>query len=102
MATAVLDLDRNQPSRSLISHFLATGRFDLVDVADRQQEITRDLDRGRATVALVIHAGFTQDRDNGQTAPLQVLVDGTNSDTALIALGYVNQIVRARNSKPSR
>jgi ABC-2 type transport system permease protein len=93
VATAVLDLDRSQASRSLISHFVATGRFDIVDVADRQQQITRDLDSGNATVAIVIHAGFAQDLYNGQTAPLQVLVDGTNSNTALIALGYVEQIV---------
>jgi len=93
VATAVLDLDRTQASRSLISHFVATGRFDIVDVADRQQQITRDIDTGAATVAIVIHSGFAQYLYNGQTAPLQVVVDGTNSNTALIALGYVGQIV---------
>lgn len=93
VATAVLDLDRSQASRSLVSHFAATGRFDIVDVARRQQAITRDLDSGDATVAIVIHAGFARSLDNGQRAPLQVLVDGTNSNTALIALGYVSQIV---------
>jgi ABC-2 type transport system permease protein len=93
VSTAVLDLDRSQASRSLISHFAATGRFDIVDVALRQSEITRDLDSGNATVAIVIHSGFAQGLYNGQTAPLQVLVDGTNSNTALIALGYVEQIV---------
>ena len=40
VATAVLDLDQSQASRSLISHFVATGRFHLVDVADRQEQIT--------------------------------------------------------------
>jgi ABC-2 type transport system permease protein len=93
VSTAVLDLDNTQVSRSLISHFVATGRFDVVDVADRQSEITRDLDSGRATAAIVIHSGFAQDLYNGQTAPLQVLVDGTNSNTALIALSYIEQIV---------
>jgi ABC-2 type transport system permease protein len=93
VSTAVLDLDRSQASRNLISHFAATGRFDIIDVASRQAAITRDLDRGDATVAIVIHAGFAQYLDNGQSAPLQVLVDGTNSNTALIALGYVAQIV---------
>lgn len=53
MSTVVLDLDRSQASRSLISNFVATGRFDIVDVADRQQQITRDLDSGRATLAIV-------------------------------------------------
>jgi ABC-2 type transport system permease protein len=93
VATAVLDLDQSQASRSLISHFVATGRFHLVDVADRQEQITHDINTGRATLAIVIHAGFAQDLNNGRSAPLQVLVDGTNSNTALIALGYVSQIV---------
>jgi ABC-2 type transport system permease protein len=93
VATAVLDLDRSQASRSLVSHFAATGRFDIVDHAQTQRQITRDIDTGKATVAIVIHAGFARYLDNGQAAPLQVLVDGTNSNTALIALGYVNEIV---------
>ncbi len=93
VATAVLDLDRSQASRSLLSHFAATGRFEVVDVAATQRQVTRDLDTGRATVAIVIHAGFAQYLNNGRTAPLQVSVDGTNSNTALIALGYVNLIV---------
>jgi len=93
VATAILDLDHSQASRALISHFVATGRFRVIDVAETQRQITRDLDDGRATVAVVIHAGFAQNISNGRTAPLQVSVDGTNSNTALIALGYVSQIV---------
>ncbi|HTY94006.1 MAG TPA: ABC transporter permease [Steroidobacteraceae bacterium] len=93
VATTVLDLDRSQASRSLISHFVATGRFEVVDAATSQREVTRDLDSGRAIVAIVIHAGFAQQLGNGRTAPLQVSVDGTNSNSALIALGYVVQIV---------
>ena len=93
VATAVLDLDRSQASRSLVSHFLATGRFELVDIAGTQEELTRDIDSGRAVVAIAIHAGFARDLHGGAGAALQVNVDGTNSNTALIALGYVSQIV---------
>jgi ABC-2 type transport system permease protein len=93
VATAVLDLDRTQASRSIISHFTATGRFDIVDTADNQDQITHDIDIGAATFAIVIHSGFAQYLDNGQTAPLQIIVDGTNSNTTLIALGYVDRIV---------
>ncbi|MDA8231208.1 MAG: ABC transporter permease [Magnetospirillum sp.] len=93
VSTAVLDLDRSQASRSLVSHFVATGRFDVVDVADRQEQITRDIDSGKAALAIIIHAGFAQYLYDGKTAPLLVVVDGTNSNTALIALGYVGQIV---------
>jgi ABC-2 type transport system permease protein len=93
VATVVLDLDRSRASRELLSHFMANGRFDVVDVAANDAQVTRDIDAGRAVVAIVIHAGFARDLGNGKTAPLQVAVDGTNSNTALIALGYVSLIV---------
>ena len=93
VATVVLDLDRSQASRELVSHFEANGRFEVVDVAANDAQVTRDIDAGRAVVAIVIHAGFARNLGNGKTAPLQVAVDGTNSNTALIALGYVSQIV---------
>lgn len=92
-AMAVLDLDRSQASRNLISHFVATGRFYIIDRSDSETEILRTIDTGRATVAILIHAGFAQALQNGQSAPLEVVVDSTNSNTALIALGYVGQIV---------
>ena len=93
VSTVVLDLDRSQSSRELVSHFQANGRFEIVDVAASEAQMTRDIDAGRAVVAIVIHAGFARNLANGKTAPLQVAVDGTNSNTALIALGYVSQIV---------
>ena len=93
VATVVLDLDRSQASRELVSHFTANGRFDVVDVATNDAQVTRDIDAGRVVVAIVIHAGFARDLGNGKTAPLEVAVDGTNSNTALIALGYVSLIV---------
>jgi ABC-2 type transport system permease protein len=53
----------------------------------------RDLiDEGKATVGLVIDAGFAQKLLKGETAPLQVIVDATNSNTALIASSYITQI----------
>ncbi|WP_028228582.1 ABC transporter permease [Paraburkholderia ferrariae] len=89
----LLDLDRSEASRDLVSHFLSTGRFELVGEAATEREMTHDVDTGHATLALVIHAGFAQYLQDGETAPLQVIVDGSNSNTALIALGYVDQIV---------
>ena len=93
VSTAVLDFDHSQASRTLISHFVASGRFRVVDVAANQGQITHDLDSDRAIVAIVIHAGFAQNLANGRTAPLLVSVDGTNSNSALIALGYISRIV---------
>ncbi|HVE21532.1 MAG TPA: ABC transporter permease [Acidocella sp.] len=93
VSTVVLDLDHSQASRTLISYFTGNGRFDLVDIAATQAQVTRDIDRGNAVAAIIIHAGFAQHLNNGETAPLAVAVDGTNSNTALIALGYISQIV---------
>jgi ABC-2 type transport system permease protein len=93
VSMTVLDLDHSQASRALVSHFAANGRFDLVDNATSRQQVNADIDAGRAMIAVVIDAGFARNLDNGRTAPLQVMVDGTNSNTALIALGYISQIV---------
>jgi ABC-2 type transport system permease protein len=92
VSTAVLDLDHSQESRELIARFTASNRFDVVKVAQSQREINAAIDASDAAVALVIHAGFAQLLRTGQGAPLQVIVDGTNSNTALIALGYINLI----------
>jgi ABC-2 type transport system permease protein len=92
VSTAALDLDHTQESRDLLSRFAFTGRFDTVKIARTQADIDAAIDRGDAAVALVIQPGFASLLRKGQVAPLQVLVDGTNSNTALVALGYVNQI----------
>jgi ABC-2 type transport system permease protein len=90
VSTAVLDLDHTQESRELVARFTSSDRLRVVRIVQSQDEIDRMIDRSDAAVALVIHAGFANSLRKGQEAPLQVLVDGTNSNTALIALGYVN------------
>jgi len=92
VSTAVLDLDHTQESRELIARFTSSNRLNIVQSSQSQDEIDATIDRSDAAVALVIHAGFANLLRKGQAAPLQVIVDGTNSNTALIALGYVNTI----------
>ena len=91
ISTAVLDLDHSQESRELISRFAGNGRFQ-IRTLDGRDQITDLIDRARIAVAIQIHPGFAQALRKGQTAPLQVILDGTNSNTSLIALGYINQI----------
>ena len=95
VSTAVLDLDHSQESRELISHFAASGRFEIVEIAKTPAQIRRAIDQSDAVVAIVIQAGFAEQLRKGLSAPAQIIVDGTNSNTALIALGYANQIVSA-------
>lgn len=89
--TVVVDFDHSQESRELISRFTSSPYFNVQQLTDSRQ-LGDLIDRGNATVGLEIHAGFAQSLRKGQTAPLQVIVDATNSNTALIASGYISQI----------
>ena len=90
--TVVLDQDHSQASRELVSRFSSTPYFDIVRQLTDQRQIPAVIDQGQATVALQINPGFAENLRKGQTAPVQVIVDGTNSNTALIAVGYLGQI----------
>ena len=92
VATALMDRDNSQESRDLVSRFTANGRFEVIAIARDEAELAELVDRGHATIAIQIHSGFAQQLRKGVTAPVQLIVDGTNSNTALIALGYVNRI----------
>jgi ABC-2 type transport system permease protein len=92
--TVVLDLDHTFESRELIARFSATPYFDVQQHLDDRRQIADLLDRGKAILALHIHPGFAAELRKGQNAPLQIIVDGTNSNTALIATGYANQIAQ--------
>jgi ABC-2 type transport system permease protein len=90
--TVVLDLDHSQESRELISRFSSSPYFDVQRQLTDYRQIGDLVDQGKATVGLQINAGFAQNLRKGQTAPMQVIVDATNSNTALIASGYITQI----------
>ena len=91
---AVLDMDHTQESRELVARFSSTEYFDLQRQLTDQAQIADLIGRGEVTVALQIHPGFSENLRKGQTAALQVVVDATNSNTALIAAGYANQIAQ--------
>jgi len=92
VSTVVLDLDHSQESRELLSRFSSSPYFDVQRQLTSSQQIRDLIDSGKATIGLEIDAGFAQKLQKGETAPLQVIVDATNSNTALIASAYVSQI----------
>jgi ABC-2 type transport system permease protein len=92
VSTVVLDLDQSQESRELVSRFASSPYFDVEGHVTNAQQIRSLIDSGKATIGLEIDAGFAQKLRKGETAPLQVIVDATNSNTALIASAYVTQI----------
>jgi ABC-2 type transport system permease protein len=92
--TVVLDLDHSQESRELVSRFTSSPYFEVQRQLADSRELGDLIERGDATVGLEIDAGFAEKLRSGQTAPLQVIVDATNSNTALIASGYIAQIAQ--------
>jgi ABC-2 type transport system permease protein len=90
--TVVLDLDHSQESRELVSRFTSSPYFEVQRQLTDSRQLGDAIEQGTATVGLEIDAGFAQQLLKGQTAPLQVIVDATNSNTALIASGYISQI----------
>lgn len=92
VATAVVDMDHSQVSRELTSRFTSSPYFDVQRQLADSREVRDLIDRGKVTIVLQINPGFAEELRKGQAAPLQVIVDATNSNTALVASSYVNQI----------
>lgn len=90
--TAVYDLDRSPESRELARRFVASGYFIMREPPLSEQEVMDMLDRGDILCAIQINPGFQKHLRQKQPAAVQVLVDGTDSNTALIAMGYVERI----------
>ena len=92
VATAVYDLDNSVDSRDLTARFVKSGYFDVVAYVRDPAEIDDLIDRGEATAVLHFDHGFAGELRAGRTAPLQFLVDGTDSNTAGIILSYASKI----------
>jgi len=92
VSTAVLDYDHSQESREFLERFTASSRFQVREVLQSESQIPSLLDHRRVVLVVQIQPGFAELLRKGQTAPVQVVLDGTDSNSALIAVGYINQI----------
>jgi ABC-type multidrug transport system permease subunit len=86
MAMVVLNEDRTVDSRQFIDHFVNTETFRVVGEVQSIEEMSSEIRKGRAHVGLQIPPKFTQNMRAGFPAQVQLLVDGSNSTTALQAL----------------
>jgi ABC-2 type transport system permease protein len=94
VSTFVVDQDHTQASRDLVRTFFASGYFRPVGSSDRPADLVETLDHGRAIVGFHVPRGFARDLARGR-ASVQVIFDGTNSNTATVASGYANRMVQA-------
>jgi len=91
----VWDQNRTPASRKLIAGFDLSRYFTVVSWADGYDGVERALDTRLALAALVIPTDFAARADTGRAAPLQLIVDGSDANTATIAVGYAESVVRA-------
>jgi ABC-2 type transport system permease protein len=91
----VADADRTAGSRALVQQFEGSPYFTVVDTVTSVSEIDEYLERGRAWLALGIPAGYHETIRTGRPATVQVIADGTDSNSTNVALGYAQGLVAA-------
>ena len=97
VATAVYDLDQTQQSRELLSRFFASGYFQPKKHVTHVSQIRNLMDHGKVSTAIQINKGFASALSSHQKVPIQMIVDGTDSNTATVTISYAAQIVRDFN-----
>jgi ABC-2 type transport system permease protein len=90
--TVWLDADKSQESRELARRIEASGYFSIVARPASSKEIAPLVDKGEAIVAIEVDRQFSKNIRKGMPGRIQVIVDGTDSNTALIAMNYVTLI----------
>ena len=90
---AIYDQDASEASRDLVARFVGSPTFHLAATLNSAEEIDALIDSRQIALALTIDRRFTRDLLTGRPAPVQVIVDGRNSNTALLIEGYVGAIV---------
>jgi len=86
--TVVWDQSRTHESREFLSLIQGSAYFSLTGYHDSYRDLQVQLDCGRAMIALVIPADFSDDINAGRSTHVQVIVDGSDANTARLALSY--------------
>jgi drug efflux transport system permease protein len=91
--TALLDFDKSPESRELARRLESSGYFTIIERPESAEEVRALMDRGDVLCAIQINRGFGRDLKKNAPPEVQVIVDGTYSNTALIALNYTNRVI---------
>jgi len=102
VAVAVYNEDGGSASREFLARLEGSPNFQVVRQVHDEAQIAPMIDKKEVLLLIHIGAQFSRDLNLGEPAPLQVIVDGRDSNTALIALGYVRTIVFDFNEKWAR
>jgi ABC-2 type transport system permease protein len=95
----VIDRDGTPASRELIARFTGSAYFDAIAYTADEDAARALLDSATASAILTVNAGYERALQGGRTAPVQVIVDGSDSNTARFVLNYAAQIAAAANTE---
>jgi ABC-2 type transport system permease protein len=91
--TAIFDRDNTAESRELLRRFTYSKYFVPERYIFSGNEESSVLDKGQVSVVIHIDRGFGRNLEAGKDASIQLAFDGTDSNTAMIIMGYANTIV---------
>lgn len=91
---AVYDQDCSVDSRSLTENFIQSGYFDLKERLYSEKQINPHVDKRKVKVVLRIPPDFSKDIHKGKNTPVQLILDGSDNNTATITMGYSNTIIQ--------
>ncbi|MBI3951446.1 MAG: ABC transporter permease [Acidobacteria bacterium] len=90
---AWVDFDRTPASRDLRAAFEGSRHFRVTATPTGEEEVRQLLDQGEVQAVVHVLPGFARDIERGEATAVQILVDGTNSNTASIISNYATQVV---------
>ena len=89
----VYDQDKSNESRKFIEEFTSSGYFQIYSSTNSYNDVTRQIDNGKALLAIVIPTDFENKINRSETVSVQALFDGSDGNTASIAAGYMQTVV---------
>lgn len=90
--TVIYDRDRTPESRDLVREFSGSRYFEITGFAEDYAGVESSINRGKALLAVVIPENYGKDLLAGRQAQVQAILDGSDSNTASMALGYVDAL----------
>jgi ABC-2 type transport system permease protein len=99
VSIAIYDQERSQLSEEFINQFRGTEYFELKYCTDSYAKLKDLITRRQVEVGLMLPYDYSWRFQTGKTIPIQALVDGTDSNTANIVLGYVQGTAAAYNQQ---
>ena len=95
VATAVYDQANTPASRELVDKFIHSGYFSVKAAVTSNRQMDELIDYGKVAAIIRIPPDFSGAVDRGAAAAVQIIVDGTDSNTAGVVLNYAGNIVRS-------